>query len=222
MLLLFDMFGTLVDITPVNRRIYEFFKVYSGKTDIDYENFQAFYIEKYYEVFSELDKKPYMVERYYFNKLYSELLNYLGVSKSPDFVVGFVYGLLSSLPPFQDISCVNNLKNMGHTIWILSNSDSEYSLPLTLSLPIDVDGITTAAMARAYKPHEAIYRHALSSAGFSPQDAIMIGDSMSDVIGAENIGVRAILLDRYGKYPDYDGVKVSTLCEIKDVINGVV
>ncbi|NOZ92035.1 MAG: HAD family hydrolase [Dictyoglomi bacterium] len=221
MLLLFDMFGTLVDITPVNKRIYEFFKVYSNK-DIDYQSFHDFYIEKYYEVFSNLDKRPYMVERYYFNRLYSELLNYLGVSKSPDFVVGYVYGLLSSIPPFDDIECVNKLKVEGHTIWILSNSDSEYSLPLTKSLPIEVDGITTAAMAKAYKPHKDIYLKALTDSGFEPKNAIMIGDSLSDVIGADRVGIKGILIDRYGKYKDYEGVKVSSLCEVKEVLHRVV
>ena len=213
MLFIFDLFGTLVDITPVNQKMYEFLKLYTS-SPVDYEEFKSFYISRYYEVFSDLDKKPYMIERYYFNRLYSELLNYLGVSKSPDFVVGYVYGILSSLPSFDDIYCLSRLKEQGHTLWILSNSDSEYSVPLVYSLPVEFDGITTAAMAKCYKPCERIYLRVLEESGFSVSDAVMIGDSLSDVIGAERIGIRGILLDRVGKHKDYKGEKISSLCDI--------
>ena len=218
MLILLDLFGTLVDISPVNRHIYEFFKIYADR-DIDYGEFKDFYIRKYYEIFSDLDKKPYMVERYLFNRLYSELLNYLGISKSPDFVVGFVYGLLASLPHFDDVSCVSRLKENGHTLWILSNSDSDYSVPLVKTLPFEVDGITTAAMAKAYKPHERIFHLALESADFSPSEAIMVGDSLSDIDGASRVGIPGVLIDREGKYKDFEGHKISSLCQLQEVIN---
>jgi len=220
-LILLDLFGTLVDISPVNRRIYEFFRIYAGR-DIDYDEFRDFYIRKYYEIFSDLDKKPYMVERYLFNTLYSELLNYLGVSKSPDFVVGFVYGLLASLPHFDDVSCVSRLKDKGHTLWILSNSDSDYSVPLVKTLPFEVDGITTAAMAKAYKPHERIFHFALDAAGFSPSESIMVGDSLSDIEGASRVGMPGVLIDRQGKYEDFKGQKITSLCQLEEVISGAI
>jgi FMN phosphatase YigB (HAD superfamily) len=50
----------------------------------------------------------------------------------------------------------------------------------------------------------------------------MIGDSLSDVIGADRVGIKGILIDRYGKYKDYEGVKVSSLCEVKEVLHRVV
>ena len=53
------------------------------------------------------------------------------------------------------------------------------------------------------KPHEAIFRRMLELLGVAPAEAAMVGDSPEDDIdGALAVGMRALLLDREGRYPD--------------------
>ena len=53
------------------------------------------------------------------------------------------------------------------------------------------------------KPHETIFRAALALLEVEPEEAAMVGDSLEDdVEGARALGMRALLVDREGRYPD--------------------
>jgi putative hydrolase of the HAD superfamily len=53
------------------------------------------------------------------------------------------------------------------------------------------------------KPHETIFRAALAALGVEPEEAAMVGDSLADdVEGARALGMRAVLVDREGRFPD--------------------
>jgi putative hydrolase of the HAD superfamily len=69
---------------------------------------------------------------------------------------------------------------------------------------IDVDvAIGSRAHGRT-KPDPTIFRAALEQLGVEPGRATMVGDSVEDdVEGAAAIGMRAILLDRDGRYPEF-------------------
>jgi putative hydrolase of the HAD superfamily len=68
---------------------------------------------------------------------------------------------------------------------------------------LDVDcAIGSKAHGRA-KPHASIFERALSILDVSATAAVMVGDSYADDIeGARALGMRAILLDRDGRYPN--------------------
>ena len=49
------------------------------------------------------------------------------------------------------------------------------------------------------KPHPNIFRSALALANIGPEQVVMVGDSYeSDVLGAEGVGISAVLLNRWG------------------------
>ena len=53
------------------------------------------------------------------------------------------------------------------------------------------------------KPHPSIFETALAALEVEPPEAVMVGDSYADDIeGARALGIRAILVDRDGFYPD--------------------
>ena len=53
------------------------------------------------------------------------------------------------------------------------------------------------------KPHETIFRRMLELLDVEPGEAVMVGDTLEDdVEGALAVGMRAILVDREGRYPD--------------------
>ena len=54
------------------------------------------------------------------------------------------------------------------------------------------------------KPHETIFRRMLELLGVEAGEAVMVGDTLEDDIeGARAVGMRAILVDREGRYPDH-------------------
>lgn len=68
---------------------------------------------------------------------------------------------------------------------------------------LDVDAALGSRAHGWTKPHETIFRAVLELLEVEPRAAAMIGDSIEDdVEGARALGMRAILLDREGRYPD--------------------
>lgn len=70
--------------------------------------------------------------------------------------------------------------------------------------------ITTSEMAGCKKPDEQIFKHALALASASPYNSVMIGDDKEvDVMGALNIGMKAILFspDKEETSPHYHHIQ---------------
>ncbi len=69
------------------------------------------------------------------------------------------------------------------------------------------------------KPHPAIYALALERAGLEAQRALHVGDSpVSDFAGAVEAGMQAVLLDRWGRFQDFQGERIGALAEIPDLL----
>ena len=71
------------------------------------------------------------------------------------------------------------------------------------------------------KPHPTIFHEALRSVGIDPPDGLMVGDSMAhDVVGAQRVGMCAVLLVRSGSHTTaVDNVQIiRTLTELPSLI----
>ena len=65
------------------------------------------------------------------------------------------------------------------------------------------------------KPTPEPCLYALERMGLAPSKSIcLVGDSLQDVECGKNAGVTGILLDRDGKYHDYEGLKIASLYEL--------
>ena len=68
---------------------------------------------------------------------------------------------------------------------------------------LDVDVAVGSKSHGRTKPHASIFESALTALGVAASEAVMVGDSYEDDIeGARALGMRAILLDRDGLFPD--------------------
>jgi putative hydrolase of the HAD superfamily len=70
----------------------------------------------------------------------------------------------------------------------------------TFGLWPHVDALITSEECGVAKPDPAIFRSALERLGVAAHEAVMVGDSWAnDIVGAANIGMRAIWLNRHGE-----------------------
>ncbi|MCR4435048.1 MAG: HAD family hydrolase [Clostridiales bacterium] len=67
------------------------------------------------------------------------------------------------------------------------------------------DFVVTSIREGWRKPHPAIYHSALSKAGVLPEEVVFIGDDyVNDYVTPGSLGMKTVLLDRYGKHGGAD------------------
>jgi putative hydrolase of the HAD superfamily len=118
------------------------------------------------------------------------------------------------------IPVLQELRGRGHLLGVVSNWE-EWLEDLLLAL--DVHGlfdfiVGSGPFGRA-KPHRSIFERALELAGVGASDAVHVGDApREDVEGARAVGIRPILIDRRGRYPDLEVERVTSLTELPEVL----
>jgi putative hydrolase of the HAD superfamily len=69
------------------------------------------------------------------------------------------------------------------------------------------------------KPKSEAFVFVLQDLGLAPEHAVMVGDSLEyDVKGAEQAGIRGVLIDHAAKFRDYRGMKIQGLSELAPLI----
>ena len=69
------------------------------------------------------------------------------------------------------------------------------------------------------KPDPRIFRMALERAGVEPKESVYVGDNVGfDVEPAAEVGMFAVLLDRRDRYPDHEGVRITAMSELPEVL----
>src|SRR5215470_2301813 len=105
------------------------------------------------------------------------------------------------------------LRSAGLRIGLVSNSSRDVrEFARHHGLEVDA-GISSFHHGRT-KPHASIFRAVLDLLEVGPEGAVMVGDTMADDIeGALALGMRAILLDREGRHPDFEP-RIDTLNDL--------
>jgi putative hydrolase of the HAD superfamily len=102
------------------------------------------------------------------------------------------------------IPVLEELRAAGLKLGLVSNSArdvQEFARHHTLDVDV---GISSFHHGKT-KPHASIFRAALELLEVAPDEAAMVGDTVEDdVEGAKAVGIRAILVDRLGRYPDFE------------------
>jgi len=71
----------------------------------------------------------------------------------------------------------------------------------------------------SYKPDPAIFEHALQRGNVTAQETIYIGDNYyADVVGARRAGLRPILYDPEGVFPEADCPTIKSFDELKSIL----
>jgi putative hydrolase of the HAD superfamily len=94
------------------------------------------------------------------------------------------------------------LRRRGLKIGLLSNTARDLEA-FVEHHGLSVDAVLTSRAHGKTKPHETIFRRMLELLDVAPDEAVMVGDTVEDDIeGARAVGMRALLVDREGRYGD--------------------
>lgn len=157
--------------------------------------------------------------RPFWDYFYTYLLREAGIEEdlSP-YVTGMYEGFLddeSLYPDPEALELLPRLRSQGLILGMISNAPKRLD-GLCQRMGLALDLIITSAEVGVEKPAPAIFHAALERAGVKPEEAIYVGDDYNnDVQGAEQVGLKPLLLDRHDKYRDIVCPRVSHLLEIE-------
>ncbi len=115
---------------------------------------------------------------------------------------------------------LENLRAAGFTLGVISNRSASFTAELaSLGLEQYFSLAIAAGEVNCWKPEPEIFWHALERLGIPPQEAVYVGDNFyADIIGAQNAGMGAILVDPDGLFPDARCPVIRQIGELNDLL----
>lgn len=121
------------------------------------------------------------------------------------------------------VPTLQHLRDTGLKLAIVSNWDTPLD-PLTERLGIahyfDIIVASHDARVRSAKPDSRIFNYTLAAIGVSAEDAVHVGDTYeADIVGARNVGIRPILIDRDGTQGGRWDETIQSLSELPELLS---
>jgi putative hydrolase of the HAD superfamily len=122
--------------------------------------------------------------------------------------------------PDDAIPTLRRLHELGYVVGLVSNRrDPLEGLLAELGLADFFVFTLAAGQANSWKPDPGIFQQALELAGCAPEATVYVGDNYyADVEGARAAGLRPVLIDPHGIFPDPGCPIIQTLRELEDVL----
>ena len=172
---------------------------------------------------------PEQIDYYYWSEYLREFTRRLGV---PDEGRGELTRLL--VADFQNIQLWSRVMPdtppflewmlaQGYLLGVVSNSIGTLEGQLVnLGLARYFQAILDSAIVGIQKPHAGIFKLALERLGAQSSEAVFVGDTYAtDVGGAELAGLTGVLIDTVGAYPNATCPKISSLPELKKILENL-
>jgi HAD superfamily hydrolase (TIGR01509 family) len=127
---------------------------------------------------------------------------------------------LWELMPDDVLPSLRALRDRGLRLTIVSNANGKLgTLCERIGLTGAFDCILDSHEHGVEKPDPRFFEIALAQSGASPETTIHVGDLYQvDIVGARAAGLRGVLLDAAGLYPDADCPRVRSLPELVQLI----
>ena len=205
----FDLFGTLID----------------AKTDCE----STMFWNKAQEIFRRfsVNLEPNTLKRLYTDGIKSRIIN---ETDEPDFADVFADIFIYSKTPYnpniisslawefrkesflyarlfnKEEETLCNLKKTGASMYILSNAQEIFTIPLIKKLGLDAyfDGILLSSQCGVKKPDSRLFYHFLDMYELDANECIYIGNNWdTDIIGADSAGMKTVFfaLSNENKHP---------------------
>ena len=159
--------------------------------------------------------------------MYSMMARSCGIDSGVDELAHAVYDAYldprnwSFFPDAAD--CIKTLKSDGLRMAIVSNWDAslENLIRSMCKLPYFDEVIASAAVG-CRKPSPAIFEIALERMHVRPENVIHVGDlPEADGEGAISVGIKPVIVDRCGRFPDCAFTRIVTLTDLPQLIRAV-
>jgi putative hydrolase of the HAD superfamily len=158
-----------------------------------------------------------------YGRYHGIILKEAGLEASPQLIGELLKKWLETdykMALYDDVApALDELEKRGLILGLISNVDrdidavyEELGLPGWLKLKV------TSQDVGFNKPRPEIFQAALEQAKVSPEEAIYVGDQYEiDVLGANGVGMRGILIDRHGFFEDRGAaIRIRSFAEIKE------
>jgi 2-haloacid dehalogenase/putative hydrolase of the HAD superfamily len=114
-------------------------------------------------------------------------------------------------------------------VCVVSNADTEDVWHAIEFHALKIVEVVTSEDTRSYKPHRAIFQHALEKMKVRPDRVLHVGDSLhSDIGGAHQLGIAACWIDRTDRIMDIGKVedvpishKISCISELGGILSAL-
>jgi putative hydrolase of the HAD superfamily len=153
--------------------------------------------------------------------MYSLLCRKLGIDIGAEQIAARVYqefGDPARWRAYPDVEpAFERLKRRGLRLGLISNWDNRLSgLIDGLGLGAQLDTIVSSADVGLHKPDPRIFELACERLGVEPSEAAHVGDHhYADIVGAQAIGMRPVLIDRHAESPAWRQGYVVTLDDLE-------
>ena len=122
------------------------------------------------------------------------------------------------------VPTLQRLHDDGYKLAIVSNWDTPLD-PLTERLGIakyfDVITASHDVRVRSAKPDPHIFEYTLKAVGVSAEETVHVGDTYeADIVGAREVGIRPILIDRENPHVDRWSETIRSLAELPELLKG--
>ena len=116
---------------------------------------------------------------------------------------------------------LESLRAAGFALGVVSNRRNSYAEQLAaLGLTPFFQFALAAGEVNSWKPEPGIFQHALGLLGAQAAQTIYVGDNyFADILGAANAGLRPVLLDPDGLFPEAACPVISSLGELLELLS---
>lgn len=161
--------------------------------------------------------------RRFWTFLYERFLDELGIDdqRLPQQLFA-TFSSSSTYRLFEDVRpALTQIEERGHRLGLISNFEGWLEQILVeQEVGESFDVTVISGVEGVEKPDPAIYELAVQRAGVDPSRCVHVGDSVAlDVVPATEVGIKAVLLDRVGRYPDSEHPTIGSLEELPDIIS---
>lgn len=124
------------------------------------------------------------------------------------------------VPPDVPLA-LQTLKSAGYNLAVLSNRSKPYTEQMeSLSLAGYFEFTLHAGEVGGWKPDVHIFQRAVERLGIQPHQSLYVGDNYyADVVGASRAGMKPILLDPEGLFPEADCPVISKIGDLLELLS---
>jgi putative hydrolase of the HAD superfamily len=209
--ILFDLGGTLMHAGGDWIPVLENADHALGKRLLDYNiKLDPKTFRKHLHEYYEQRDKDYHETTYHF--VLREMLKELGYPEVPESVIRSALDALFSVTQSNwkleedALETLQNLRSQNFKLGIFSNAGDDNDVQRLIEnfgIRQHFDFVLTSAASFYRKPHPRAFEIALAQWNVSPDEAVMVGDSLeADIHGAKSLGMTAIWITRRAQFKD--------------------